>query len=344
MDCLDEENGYRQSPIFQYAGGEAGIELIFGAGVTRIPDELCYGTDVKLTVRFAAGSTCTEIGECAFQNCKKLTSIEIPASVTKLGKAAFSGCLALEQIHFNATNMADGDGASYGVLVFDREASRTTADGLAVTVGANVKRIPAELFAGSPVTAVTFAADSVCTEIGERAFSNCSKLTSIEIPASVTHLGQFAINNCRALEQIYFNATNMPDYEPENPYGWSVFTCSEPTADALTLTVGANVKRIPAKLFSGATITEVTFAAGSVCTEIGAEAFSLCAELARITLPASLQTVGAGAFGVCEALVRVDYLGTLATWQTGISFANNTANPLYNSGCKLYINNQEVTP
>ena len=40
----------------------------------------------------------TSIGNCAFQECSTMTSIEIPNSVTSIGKLAFNKCFALTSI------------------------------------------------------------------------------------------------------------------------------------------------------------------------------------------------------------------------------------------------------
>ncbi len=44
------------------------------------------------------GHSVTSIGECAFEDCSNLTSIEIPNSVTSIGEYAFSGCSSLTNI------------------------------------------------------------------------------------------------------------------------------------------------------------------------------------------------------------------------------------------------------
>ena len=40
----------------------------------------------------------TSIGECAFRNCRGLTSVTIPNSVTSIGRSAFSGCSGLTDL------------------------------------------------------------------------------------------------------------------------------------------------------------------------------------------------------------------------------------------------------
>lgn len=40
----------------------------------------------------------TEIGNCAFYDCKSLASVSIPASVTEIGPEAFLGCESLKSV------------------------------------------------------------------------------------------------------------------------------------------------------------------------------------------------------------------------------------------------------
>ena len=44
-----------------------------------------------------------EIGDWAFDHCKSLPSVSIPANVTEIGKWAFEGCTALTEIHYAGT-------------------------------------------------------------------------------------------------------------------------------------------------------------------------------------------------------------------------------------------------
>jgi hypothetical protein len=148
----------------------------------------------------------TRIGEAAFRGCSGLTSVTIPNGVTSIGEAAFRGCSGLTSVNFNATTLADL--RSYG-YVFDNAGQN--AGGIMLNIGANVTKIPACLFyvsvfdsSGTPpkITAVNFAVGSVCQSIGEFAFYNCSGLTSVTIPDSVTSIGEFAFYNCSGLTSV----------------------------------------------------------------------------------------------------------------------------------------------
>ena len=169
------------------------------------------------------------VNRSAFAGCAALTSITIPASVTRIDGYAFQNCLLLSEINFNATAMND---LTYGKDVF--YCAGQNGNGITVNIGANVTKIPANLFycsySSSPkITAVSFDAGSVCTEIGERAFYNCTALTSVTIPASVTTIGEYAFFDCSALTSVTFG----------NKEGWSAGSMALSSTDLQSTSTAA---------------------------------------------------------------------------------------------------------
>ena len=115
------------------------------------------------------------IGECAFENCTSLISITIPDSVTSIGRYAFCGTA-----YYNSeANWADG------VLYIGNHLITANPDKLAANyiVKAGTKCIAAN------------------------AFYNCSKLTCITMPNSVTGICRWAFWYCASLETITFKGT-----------------------------------------------------------------------------------------------------------------------------------------
>ena len=58
------------------------------------------------------------------------------------------------------------------------------------------------------------------TSIGTRAFNNCTRLTSITIPDSVTSIGEEAFYNCSGLESITFGGTVVQWNAISKGIGW----------------------------------------------------------------------------------------------------------------------------
>lgn len=321
-NCADFEY---KNDVFTYAGKNGdGIKVTISKNVQKIPDYLFFPNDSTIYVPnitelvFEEGSVCQSIGSYAFSGCKKLTDVTIVSSVTSIGNSAFSGWSALTEIHYNATNCAD---LSFNNYVFNHVGK--DGDGIKVTIGKNVQKIPAYLFCPYEasaylyvpnVTEVVFEEGSVCQSIGKYAFYHCPSLTSITIGESVTSIGKHAFSTCAALTEIHYNATNCDDLSDCN----YVFNISGTGTEYVKVTIGKNVQRIPAYLFCpdsssishASRIREVVFEEDSVCQSIGEYAFCNCTNLRNVTIPESVTSIGEYAFYNCITLENVNYNAT----------------------------------
>ncbi len=314
-----------------FAGCTAITDMIIPDNLTGISVSAfsgCTGLE-NLTI----GNGVTSIGNSAFYNCTSLQSVSVPDGVQSMGNSAFSGCTALKSIYFNAVDMSDLAASNY---VFNYAGQE--GDGIRVTIGKDVKKIPAYLFCPyssssylPKITEVKFEEDSVCvsigaysffgssdlagitipdivTSIGEYAFSGCNGLVQLTIPDGVASIGNYAFNNCKNLEIINFNAVNMDDLSSSN----CVFAYAGQSGDGIEVTFGSGVRNVPAYLFYPHStssylpkITCVEFEEGSSCESIGACAFDNCDGLTGIILPSSLKYIGGAAFEKCDSLTEV---------------------------------------
>ena len=167
----------------------------------------------------------------AFGERDTLESITIPDSVTNIGSGAFKNCCFLEEVYYLASkaqwdeiNISDInneyllnatvyfpqeiEGAEY-IYTVDEQGNAT------ITAAAN--------FTGTEITIPQSIDGYPVTKIGEGAFSGCSSLTDITIPAGVTDIGGQAFSGCTALETIIIpgSVTNIG----ENAFG----TCTSLT-------------------------------------------------------------------------------------------------------------------
>ena len=125
----------------------------------------------------------TSIPNDAFLNCNELLSIKLPDNIISINVAAFRGCASLKKIHIPANVESIKLQAFYGCISL-----------ISIDIPASVKTIQAGAFSNCrKLASVTFEKGSQLKTIGEiipsnitkGAFTNCTSLTFIEIPASV---------------------------------------------------------------------------------------------------------------------------------------------------------------
>lgn len=171
-------------------------------------------------------------------------------------------------------------------------------------------------------------------EIASDAFNGRANVKSASIPKTIETINVGVFNGCTGLEKVYYNAENAADFRGIN---W-VFYCSK-DAPELSVTIGKNCKRIPARLFYPHNaysdiipkIKSLAFESGTKLEEIGEYAFYKT-NMTDVTLPdslkiigahafesssvtavvfgAALETVGAHAFDYCNGLTEIDMSAT----------------------------------
>lgn len=126
------------------------------------------------------------IASKAFDTCKNLKSITLPARLADVKLDMFYGCSALEQVFI------DGTGGMYA----------STEDGVLVdgATGLKVVYCPAGKTGEYNIPEGT-------TTICQDAFKGCKYLTEITIPASVTKIEKNAFNGCSGLQKVTFDGT-----------------------------------------------------------------------------------------------------------------------------------------
>ena len=117
--------------------------------------------------------------------------------------------------------------------------------------------------------------------IGTNAFYSCSSLATINLPNSLTSIGQSAFSGCLVLSSIY----------------------------NLSLT---GVTSIEDSTFSGCS-SLTTINLPNSLTNIGSFAFSYCSSLPSINLPNSLTTIGSYTFYNCSGLLSINLSSTNVT-------------------------------
>lgn len=167
-------------------------DIIIPDYVTAIDNYAFMMTSVK-SLQFTDGSTCTSIGEYAFQMCEELLEVEIPASIENIGMCAFYMCTSLQKIEFAENSQLER--ITGGTLndCYALKSLHLPASVIEIEDGA--------ISACTSLEQITFAPGSKLERIGNYNFVQCKALQSIVIPKSVTFIGNTAEYT---LAEIYY--------------------------------------------------------------------------------------------------------------------------------------------
>jgi len=276
-------DGGRSVRITEYVGSKWSIRIppkIQGLPVTHIGRELnlsnfrngvfCGKNLISITIP----DSVTYIGDYAFA-FNQLTSVTIPSSVTSIGVDAFS-CDSLNTINVAVDNTAYS--SENGVLY---NKSKTY-----------LYKYP------SGKTETSFIIPNSVTNIGDDAFSACTRLNSIIIPDSVTSIGNSAFS--------YTGLTSVTISNSVTSIGIGTFSnCTNLTS----VTMGSNIASIGDSAFRNCTsLVDITIP--SSVTSIGMYAFA-DTNLTSIIIPNSVTSIGNHAFDGCIDLKSVTFQGII---------------------------------
>ena len=220
----------------------------------------------------------------------RITEVKM-SGVKRLGNHAFYAFERLKNI-FNSDSVEE-----FGDHVFHKCSNLTT-----ISLKADAK-MGKYVFAGTGLPQViwpTSGEDS--TMISNGAFQGCESIGTIEIPATVTKLGEKAFDHCTT-------ATSIEGLDNVTEFGESVFSNCNKLTDVKWSNQVHTIKKSAFRGCEG--LKSITIP--EYITEIEALAFNSCgngrdgmnASGVKVTIPDSVESIGTSAFGDCSKIKEV---------------------------------------
>ena len=203
-----------------------------------------------------AETNVTSLLEYQFQNMTNLEKVVLPSELTEVPKYCFSGCTALTEVTLPETLRIIN---TYGFYNCRNLAQIEFPEGL------------------QNISSYAFYCDETSTYVNGSYIYKGGSLKEINLPASLTKLGNDAFGNQKDLQKVTF-------------------------ADGLT-EIGNQA------FYFCIALSDITWPA--TLTHIGTEAFYNCDALIRVELPEGLTTLNSNAFRNCDKLQEVILPSTL---------------------------------
>lgn len=227
----------------------------------------------------------TNIGNEAFKECDRITSVTIPDSITNIGDYAFYGCVNIQDIIIPDS-----------VIEIGCYAFSSCSNLISVKIGNSV------------------------SYIGDHAFYNCTNLKTIDVHDGLIDIGVDAFENIYCKDKVsvvnnegywykysFYIGNNLVATINDQARGQciregTVNICSYgfEQVPIKSLSIPSSVIKISKHAFESCQFTSVDFDAGSKLKEIGDYAFESCYNLSTAVIPDSVESIGKGIFKNCD--------------------------------------------
>lgn len=295
-----------------YAAGESALTIKVYDDMAVVTSCLPTATGVVDIPSQKDGVPVVMISGAAFEDCNKITQVNIPSSITKIGDNAFENCIMLTKVVFEGENCEIGNAAFKTCGLTD------------ITLPSGLKKIADETFYDCAAL-VSIEIPETVEVIGSEAFRICKSLARVDIPASVEVIKKNAFLGCTSVTEynvaagngVYTSADGVLYGPYQSQYDEDVsspvtdktliqypagnaavgYTVQQGTViigdcafgsskNLSSVTLPSGLKTIDAYAFNESSVAQVNIP--STVTKIGKQAFAKCASLKNITIPASV--------------------------------------------------------
>ena len=258
------------------------------------------------------------IDSSAFENCINLTTIEIPSSVTNIGSKAFKDTKWLNNlVETNGLKITESSDDSNVKFLISATNSSLPSDGIITADMLTGVKIISDSAFSSCKNLKEINIPSSVTNIGNSAFYGCN-ITTLTIPSSVTSIGSNSFSNCN-------NLTDLTILSSKIDIGSNAFsncqltniTCNIQGTDYSLVNGKLTVNKIRGDTTGENThytewyndginqlVTSIEFSED--CTRIIADAFKGCI-VTSITIPENIAYIAPRAFEACKNLESVTF-------------------------------------
>ncbi|EAX95711.1 surface antigen BspA-like [Trichomonas vaginalis G3] len=295
---LTSINADTSSPYFDCDGG-----IVYSKGFrTAIA---CIGGITSVTLN----PLCTSIGEYCFNNCTKLTNVELNEGLLSIGSYAFfsinftsiripSSVISLGTYCFYSSNLQyiefNGDGPkTISQSCFQESQIKE------IHFGKNLQSLDyLAFYQCKQIECITFHPECSIDFSQNRIFGDCNKLNNFQLPKSVEKITSFCFSGTFSLTNFLIEEGSMLNYIDELAFENSAIE---------SISFPSSLNFIGVNAFKGCwKLKIVNFSKDINLKVLGGGIFRSCIVLPSIEIPASVTTFDPSSIGYCSSLTSIN--------------------------------------